>query len=788
MMRQYLAIKRDHPDLLVFYRMGDFYELFYDDARKAAALLDITLTTRGQSAGAPIPMAGVPHHSAEGYLARLVRAGESVAVCEQVGDPATSKGPVERRVTRIVTPGTLTDDALLDARRDTLLAAVSRAPTGWGLAWLDLAGGRFCALECDDADALAAELDRLAPAELLAGEDLVLPAAIDRLRGLRRRPPWHFDAVSATRALTAQFGTRTLDGFGLGGLPAATAAAGCLLQYVKDTQRTALPHLTALSVEQRSDTLLLDPVTRRNLEIDASLSGHPEWTLCGVLDQCATAMGSRLLRRWLGRPLRDRGVLNARLDAVGRIAERVAYPPLHERLSGIGDAERILARVALGSARPRDLAALREVLGRLPALQAALSGLDTPLLKALAQETGEHPETHALLERAIAETPAPQLRDGDVIARGFDTELDDLREIATHGDRFLDELEQRERDRTGIATLKLGYNRVHGYYIEVGRSHADRVPADYQRRQTLKSAERYVTPELKSHEERVLGARDRAAAREKDLYHALVAELQTVLPKLQATATALATLDVLVTLAERAVTLNYRRPELVQEARITITDGRHPVVERVLQEPFVANGLVLDDKRRMLVITGPNMGGKSTYMRQTALIVVLAHIGSFVPAAAACIGPIDRVFTRIGAGDDLAGGRSTFMVEMTETANILHNASSESLVLMDEVGRGTSTYDGLSLAWACAGFLAREVRAFTLFATHYFELTELADTHGTCANVHLDAVEHGDSLVFLHAVQDGPANKSFGLQVARLAGLPRSVVDEAAAYLAVKTK
>ncbi len=788
MMRQYLAIKRDHPDLLVFYRMGDFYELFYDDARKAAALLDITLTTRGQSAGAPIPMAGVPHHAAEGYLARLVRAGESVAVCEQVGDPATSKGPVERRVTRIVTPGTLTDDALLDARRDTLLAAVSRAPTGWGLAWLDLAGGRFCALECEDADALAAELDRLAPAELLAGEDLVLPAALDRMRGLRRRPPWHFDAVSATRALTAQFGTHTLDGFGLGGLPAATAAAGSLLQYVKDTQRTALPHLTALSVEQRSDTLQLDPVTRRNLEIDASLSGHPEWTLCGVLDQCATTMGSRLLRRWLGRPLRDRGVLNARLDAVASIAERVAYPALHERLSGIGDAERILARVALGSARPRDLAALRDALGRLPALQAALSGLDASLLGTLAREIGEHPETHALLARAVAETPAAQLRDGDVIAPGFDPELDELRDIATHGDRFLAELEQRERERSGIATLKLGYNRVHGYYIEVSRSQADRVPADYQRRQTLKSAERYVTPELKSHEDRVLGARDRAAARERDLYLALIVELQAALPALQTTANALAQLDVLVTLAERAVTLNYRRPELVQAPCIDITAGRHPVVERVLDEPFVANGLALDDKRRMLVITGPNMGGKSTYMRQIALIVVLAHIGSFVPADAARIGPIDRVFTRIGAGDDLAGGRSTFMVEMTETANILHNATPESLVLMDEVGRGTSTYDGLSLAWACAGYLAREVRAFTLFATHYFELTELADTHDACANVHLDAVEHGDSLVFLHAVQDGPANESFGLQVARLAGLPRSVVDEAAAYLAVKTK
>ncbi len=788
MMRQYLAIKRDHPDLLVFYRMGDFYELFYEDARKAAALLDITLTTRGQSAGAPIPMAGVPHHSAEGYLARLVRAGESVAVCEQVGDPATSKGPVERRVTRIVTPGTLTDDALLDARRDTLLAAVSRAPTGWGLAWLDLAGGRFCALECEDADALAAELDRLAPAELLAGEDLVLPAALDRLRGLRRRPPWHFDAVSATRALTAQFGTNSLDGFGLGGLPAATAAAGALLQYVKDTQRTALPHLTSLSVESRSDTLLLDPVTRRNLEIDASLSGHPEWTLVGVLDQCATTMGSRLLRRWLGRPLRDRDLLNARLDAVGILAERIAYPALHDRLSGIGDVERILARVALGSVRPRDLTALRDALGRLPALQAALSGLDAGMLETLAREAGEHPETHALLMRAIAESPATQLRDGDVIATGYDAQLDELRDIALHGDRFLDELEQRERERSGIATLKLGYNRVHGYYIEVGRSHSDRVPADYQRRQTLKSAERYITPELKSHEERVLGARDRAAAREKELYNALIADLQGVLATLQATANALATLDVLVTLAERAVTLNYRRPELVDKPRITITAGRHPVVERVLDEPFVANDLVFDDQRRMLVITGPNMGGKSTYMRQTALIVVLAHIGSFVPAEAASIGPIDRVFTRIGAGDDLAGGRSTFMVEMTETANILHNATPESLVLMDEVGRGTSTYDGLSLAWACAGYLAREVRAFTLFATHYFELTELADTHDTCANVHLDAVEHGESLVFLHTVQEGPANKSFGLQVARLAGLPRSVVDEAAAYLAVKTK
>jgi len=781
-MQQYLRIKAQHPDVLLFYRMGDFYELFFDDARKAARLLDITLTARGQSSGNPIPMAGVPFHAVETYLSRLVRKGVSVALCEQLGDPAKSKGPVERQVVRIVTPGTVTDDALLEERRDTLLAALCREGEHFGLAWLELASGRFSVLEAAGSEAMAGELERLRPAEVLVAEQAGgLPSSS---ASLRERPPWHFDLESATRSLCHQFGTKDLSGFGCADLPLAVRAAGCLLQYVRDTQKAALPHLKGLQTQSRSDAVLLDAASRRNLELDASLTDRPECTLAGVLDRTATAMGGRELRRWIHRPLRDRHVVELRLQAVETLIANRSYADTSELLRHVGDIERSLARVALKSARPRDLAQLRAAFARLPELQALLGHQDSPLLMTLAGEIGTHPDIVDLLTRAVVEAPPPILREGGVIATGYDAELDELRMISEHSDQYLLDLEAREKVRSGIANLKLGYNRVQGYFIEINRSQSDRVPADYIRRQTIRNSERYITPELKEFEDKVLGARDRALAREKLLYDALLDRLIERVARLQATAAALSSLDVLATFAERAVSLRYAKPELADEAVIEISEGRHPVVEPFLDQPFVPNDLSLHDARKLLVITGPNMGGKSTFMRQTALIVIMARIGCYVPATAARIGPIDRIFTRIGASDDLAGGRSTFMLEMTEAANILNNATAHSLVLMDEIGRGTSTYDGLSLAWACATHIGKHVKAFTLFATHYFELTALATELEACANVHLDATEHGEQLIFLHAVKEGPANQSYGLAVAALAGVPPKVITAAKRYLA----
>lgn len=782
MMRQFLRIKAEHPDILLFYRMGDFYELFYDDAIRAAKLLDITLTARGQSAGEPIPMAGVPYHAVEGYLAKLVRLGEPVAICEQIGDPATSKGPVERQVTRIITPGTLTDEALLEERRDNLLVALHQQGSSYGLACLDLGGGRCTVLEIQGEEALLSELERLQPAELLVSEDTALPTALAEQAGLRRQSPWYFDSDSANRALCAQFNVHSLDGFGCAGMKHAIAAAGCLLQYIKDTQRSAVPHLLGLSVERREDSVILDAASRRNLELDFSLSGKHEHTLVGVMDHCVTPMGSRLLRRWINRPLRDHAMLHARQQVIAQCLSGGTYEILQQVLRGIGDVERILGRVALLSARPRDLAALRDALQRLPELQKTLQLLDAPLVLDLAERIGTHPDNYQLLQRALIETPPAIIRDGGVIAPGYDADLDELRELSENADRYLVDLEARERERTGIDKLRVGYNRVHGYYIEISRSHSDAVPEDYIRRQTLKGAERYIIPELKEFEHKILSARERALAREKSLYDELLERLVEVLPGLRETATALAEVDVLTCLAERAASLELQTPELSGNPGIHLQGGRHLVVEQVIDTPFVANDLQLDPDRHMLVVTGPNMGGKSTYMRQTALIVILAHIGSYVPASSAVIGPIDRIFTRIGAADDLAGGRSTFMVEMTETAAILHNASPQSLVLIDEIGRGTSTYDGLALAWACARALA-SLRAFTLFATHYFELTRLPEEHPAVANVHLDAVEHGDTIVFLHEVQEGPADRSYGLHVAALAGIPPAVIEQARQYL-----
>lgn len=783
MMQQYWSLKKQHPDQLMFYRMGDFYELFYEDAKRASALLDITLTARGQSAGQPIPMAGIPFHSAETYLARLVKLGESVVICEQVGDPATAKGPVDRQVVRIITPGTVSDEALLDERRDNLLAAVVGDERLFGLSVLDITSGRFSVQELKGWESLLAEIERLSPAELLIPDDWPLGMPLEKRRGLRRCPPWDFDKDSAHKSLCQQFGTQDLKGFGCGKLSLAIGAAGCLLHYAKETQRTALPHLRTLRHEHLDDTVILDGASRRNLELDTNLSGGRENTLQSVMDRCQTAMGSRLLNRWLNRPLRDRKVLEARQSAIHTLLEAYNFEQIQPYLKEIGDLERILARIGLRNARPRDLARLRDALSSLPALQDQLQPLSTPHLKSLAQSICTYPELADLLQRAIVDTPPAVIREGGVLKMGYDAELDELLNLSENAGQFLLDLEIREKARTGLPNLKVGYNRIHGYYIELPRSQAEQAPAEYIRRQTLKGAERFITPELKAFEDKALSAKSRALAREKYLYEALLDQLIQTLAPLQETAAALSELDVLANLAERALTLDLHCPKFVKSPCLMIQNGRHPVVEQVLDAPFVANDLTLNNQTRMLIITGPNMGGKSTYMRQAALIVLLAQIGSFVPASQCELSPVDRIFTRIGSSDDLAGGRSTFMVEMSETANILHNATEHSLVLMDEVGRGTSTFDGLSLAWAAAEHLAK-MRAFTLFATHYFELTVLPETEPHVANVHLSAAEHQERIIFLHHVMSGPASQSYGLAVAQLAGVPPEVIQKARIHLA----
>ncbi|MDH4562117.1 DNA mismatch repair protein MutS [Pseudomonas sp. BN411] len=783
MMQQYWRLKNQHPDQLMFYRMGDFYEIFYEDAKKAAKLLDITLTARGQSAGKSIPMAGIPFHAVEGYLAKLVKLGESIVICEQIGDPATSKGPVERQVVRIITPGTVSDEALLDERRDNLLAAVLGDERLFGLAVLDITSGRFSVQEIKGWENLLAELERLNPAELLIPDDWPQGLPAEKRRGVRRRAPWDFDRDSAKKSLCQQFGVQDLKGFGCETLTLAIGSAGCLLAYAKETQRTALPHLRSLRHERIDDTVILDAASRRNLELDVNLSGGRDNTLQSVIDRCQTAMGSRLLSRWLNRPLRDRAVLEARQDAIDCLLDRYRFEGLQPQLKEIGDVERILARIGLRNARPRDLARLRDALAALPQLQGAMTELDVPHLQDLAGGIRTYPELADLLARAIIDNPPAVIRDGGVIKTGYDAELDELQALSENAGQYLMDLETREKARTGLPNLKVGYNRIHGYYIELPRVQAEQAPADYIRRQTLKGAERFITPELKAFEDKALSAKSRALAREKMLYDELLELLIEQLAPLQDTAAALAELDVLSNFAERALNLDLNRPRFVDEPCMRINQGRHPVVEQVLDTPFVANDLNLDDATRMLIITGPNMGGKSTYMRQTALIVLLAHIGCFVPAASCELSLVDRIFTRIGSSDDLAGGRSTFMVEMSETANILHNASASSLVLMDEVGRGTSTFDGLSLAWAAAEHLAR-LRAFTLFATHYFELTVLPESEPVVANVHLNATEHNERIVFLHHVLPGPASQSYGLAVAQLAGVPGGVIQRAREHLA----
>ena len=784
MMRQYLSIKAQHPSILLFYRMGDFYELFFDDAKKAAELLDISLTARGKSGGDPIPMAGVPYHAVEGYLSRLVRMGESVAICEQVGDPATSKGPVERQVKRIITPGTVTDEALLEERRDNILAAVCGHSMHYGLATLDVASGRFVVAECDSDESLLAELQRINPAEILHPEGFENLELIENRKGLRRRPEWEFDTDTAIEQLNAQFETTTLDGFGITGITKGLGAAGCVLQYVKDTQRTALPHIRRIQTEQQDSRVQLDAATRRNLELTHNLSGSQENTLFSVMDTTTTAMGSRMLQRIIHSPITDQHELDSRLDAVDGFIND-APDDIRSALKHIGDIERIMARLALRSARPRDFARLKNAFNALPDLQDALIRYDSEQVQRVAKTIGTYPTLQALLNSAIIDNPPVIIRDGGVIAQGYNDELDELRKLSQGATDYLDAMEQRERERTGIATLKVGYNRVHGFFIEIGRANSASAPADYIRRQTLKNTERFITPELKEHEDKVLSSQGAALALEKQLYEALFDNFADHLNALIDSAAALAKLDVLCCFAERATSLNWYRPVLSNKCELTYQEGRHPVVESVMKTPFIANPVTLDDTRRMLIITGPNMGGKSTYMRQTALITLLAYIGSYVPAQHAHIGKIDRIFTRIGASDDLASGRSTFMVEMTETANILNNATEHSLVLMDEIGRGTSTYDGLSLAWACASYLAKHLNAYTLFATHYFELTELPDMQEGVVNVHLDAVEFEDTIRFMHTVSEGAASKSFGLQVAQLAGVPKSVITAAQQKLAL---
>lgn len=782
MMQQYWRLKNQHPNHIMFYRMGDFYELFYDDAKKASQLLDITLTSRGQSAGSVIPMAGIPFHAAEGYLARLVSLGESVVICEQTGDPATSKGPVERQVVRILTPGTVSDEALMDDRRDNVVAAVLGHDKLFGLAVLDISSGRFSAQELHTEENLLAEIERINPAELLIPEDWPVPQALEKRRGVQRRAPWDFDYDSALKALCQQFSTQDLKGFGCEQLSLAIGAAGSLLNYAKETQRTALPHIRSLYHERISETVVLDAATRRNLELDKNLSGGRDNTLQSVIDRCQTSMGSRLLSRWLNRPLRQRAVLEARQDAIAYLLNDYHFESVQPALKDIGDIERILARISLRSARPRDLARLRDALNALPALQEVLKSFEITRIQQLATAISLYPELSQRLNRAIIDNPPAVIREGGVLKMGYDAELDELLSISENAGQYLIDLETREKARTGLANLKVGYNRVHGYFIEIPTKQAEQAPADYIRRQTLKGAERFITPELKAFEDKALSAKSRALAREKQLYDELLDILISHIAPLQDSAAALAELDVISNLAERALNLDLCRPAFSEQPVMDIKQGRHLVVEHVLTTPFVANDVELDDETRMLIITGPNMGGKSTYMRQTALIVLLAHIGSFVPAQRCTLSLVDRIFTRIGSSDDLAGGRSTFMVEMSETANILHNASANSLVLMDEVGRGTSTFDGLSLAWAAAEQLAT-LKAWTLFATHYFELTSLPERLNSVANVHLSATEHQDRIVFLHHVRSGPANQSYGLAVAQLAGVPNAVIARAREHL-----
>ena len=784
MMQQYLTIKNEHPNTLVFYRMGDFYELFFDDAKKASELLGITLTARGKTGGNAIPMAGIPYHSADNYLLKLVNLGESVAICEQTGDPATSKGPVERQVVRIVTPGTITDEALLGDRKDNIIACIFEQKNVFGFATLDIASGEFNISELTTTEQFESELHRTNPAEILYLEQWDNLELLGQRSGLRACPAWDFDLSTANDLLNRQFKTDSLEGFGVDKAKVALIAAGCLMQYVNDTQRVALPQIRQIKLTNQNNCIILDAATRRNLELTQNISGGFDNTLMSILDQTATAMGSRLLQRWIHQPSRDQHLITQRHNAIDSLIKQQNIDPIHDILKHVGDIERVLGRIALRSARPRDFSKLRQALSYLPSIQKLLlENKQCDRLMQLAKEIKVYPELHQLLTAAVVENPPSLIRDGGVIAPGYNAELDEWRTLSKGATDYVEQLEEREREATGLSSLKVGYNRVHGYYIEISKSQAEQAPVHYVRRQTLKNNERFIIPELKAHEDKVLNSQGKALALEKVLYEQLFDQLMPQLALLQNTSSALSQLDVLNNFAQRALDLCYHRPRFHAGIGISLQESRHPVVEQVMDTPFIANPVDLSSERQMLVITGPNMGGKSTYMRQTALICLMAHIGSFVPATNVSIGNIDRIFTRIGASDDLASGRSTFMVEMTETANILHNATEHSLVLMDEIGRGTSTFDGLSLAWASAHYLATKSRSLTLFATHYFELTQLSEHLSQVKNVHLDAIEHDESIAFLHHVADGAANKSYGIQVAQLAGIPKVVTQIARAKL-----
>ena len=780
MMRQYLAIKSEYPDTLLFYRMGDFYELFYEDAEKAAKLLDITLTTRGKSAGAPIPMAGVPFHSVDQYLAKLVNANMPVAICEQIGDPATSKGPVERKVVRVITPGTLTEENLLSDRQQNITAAVLQVDDRIGIATLEISSGRFEGFELTDMDRLQPELARLGVAEILVGDGQACELDTNSVTSI---PDWYYDSARAEQILCGLFNTHDLNAFACDQYPLATRAAGALIQYIRDLHGADTPHLQGIKFYGDDQILVVDQVTRVNLEIDRDQGGKDEHSLLNLIDRCATPMGARMLRRWINSPTRNQQLLSTRHDALDWLIYEQKYTDIASALKQVGDMERILARIAMKTARPRDLVRLRAALGVLPDVYAFLEPTSSQLLAFLRSGLKPQPKIEDLLIRSVKDEPPSMIRDGGVLKDDYDTELRDLRILQRDSSTFLIELEQTEKDRTGIANLRVKFNKVHGYYIELPRSRSDEVPDHYIRRQTVKNAERFITEELKQFEDRILSAKSKALAREKWLYDELLEMLGREVNSLMQCAHCLAELDTLHNLAERAVTLSWHRPVFSGQSVIEIKNGRHPVVENNLDNPFIANSTRLNGSTRMQMITGPNMGGKSTYMRQVALITLMAHTGSFVPAESATIGPVDRIYTRIGAADDLSGGRSTFMVEMTEMASILRNATELSLVLVDEIGRGTSTFDGLSLAWACAGDLARRIGAYTLFSTHYFELTSLADQLKNSVNVHLDAVEHGPKIVFLYSVKSGPASQSYGLQVARLAGVPEQVIEESRAKL-----
>ena len=781
-MIQYFSIKKDHPNDLVFYRMGDFYELFHDDAKLAAQLLDITLTARGKTTDNPTPMCGLPHHAAENYIARLVKAGFSVAICEQIGDPATSKGPVERKVVRVMTPGTITDEAFLNESRDNLISCIYYNNEQFGLASMDVSNGRFIVSQLSNTEQLSAELERLKPAELLicpSSENLKATNNELDLPKTKTLDPWLFDLDSCTTLLTDHYKTKDLSGFDLSDKPLAVSAAGALFHYVTQTQRGDLPHLQAISYEHSDQAIVLDPATRLNLEIDVNSQGEDKYTLSWLLDKTSTSMGSRLLKRWLHRPLRDKHAVKLRQFAIGSLIDGYQFESIQSTLKPIGDIERILSRIALGSARPRDLSRLGDALARLPELQTQISNIDQKLINALKEQIGTFEELVNLLDKAIIENPPMVIREGGVIAPGFDAELDELRGISTNANAFLLKLENDEREKTGIPTLKVGYNRVHGYYIEISKAQSAKAPDNYTRRQTLKNAERFITEELKAFEDKALSAKSRALTREKMLYEELVITCANDITALQQCALGLATLDTLSCFAERSITLNLVCPELVDENCLNIEQAKHPVIEQIIDGAFIPNDCILDEDKKMLIITGPNMGGKSTYMRQTAICTLLAFTGCYVPAISMKTGPIDRIFTRMGSSDDSASGRSTFMVEMTETANILHNATQNSLVLMDEVGRGTSTFDGLSLAWASAEQLVKQTKSFTLFATHYFEMTHLPDQFPLAVNVHLKAHEHNDKIIFMHKVEQGAASQSYGLQVAKLAGVPLKVITKA---------